>query len=250
MRCINKCKKYYKLTLLKNATNNNIIRYKNYRNVLNTLKRRCKINYYQQMCIEHKRNTTKLWQLINNVINKTNDKSCVIERLKIENLLVNDPKKISNHFGEYFSTVGENYANKISSPKNNVDYYLRRINSNNKTIFMEPTTQGELLKTINNLPSKKSSGYDGISNVVLKDIAPIIIAPLTTIFNMSLTQGVFPDCMKLAEIIALYKSKDRELCSNYRPISLLITISKILEKIVYKRVYSFLNSTNQIYDKQ
>ena len=250
MRCINKCKKYYKLTLMKNTTNNNIIRYKNYRNVLNTLKRRCKINYYQQMCIEHKINTTKLWQLINNVINKTNDKSCVIEILKIENLLVNDPKKISNHFGEYFSTVGENYANKISSPKNNVDYYLRKINRNNKTIFMEPTTQGEILKTINNLPSKKSSGYDGISNVVLKDIAPIIIAPLTTLFNMSLTQGVFPDCMKLAEIIALYKSKDRELCNNYRPISLLITISKILEKIVYKRVYRFLNSTNQIYDKQ
>ena len=115
---------------------------------------------------------------------------------------------------------------------------------------MEPTTQGEFLKTINNLPSKKSSGYNGISNVVLKDIAPIIIAPLTTIFNMSLTQGVFPDCMKLAEIIALYKSKDRELCSNYRPISLLITISKILEKIVYKRVFRFLNSTNQIYYKQ
>ena len=56
--------------------------------------------------------------------------------------------------------------------------------------------------------------------------------------------------MKLAEIIALHKSKDRELCSNYRPISLLITISKVLEKIVYKRVYNFLNSTNQIYEKQ
>ena len=59
-----------------------------------------------------------------------------------------------------------------------------------------------------------------------------------------------PDCMKLAEITALYKSKDRELCTNYRPISLLITISKILEKIVYKRVYRFLNTTNQFYEKQ
>ena len=120
---------------MKNATDSNIARYKNYRNALNTIKRRSKINYYQKLCIEHKKNTSKLWHIINNVINRSNDKSCVIERLKINNMLVNDPKKISNHFGEYFSTVGENYANKISSPKRNIDYYLSKINSNNKTIF-------------------------------------------------------------------------------------------------------------------
>ena len=250
MKCIVKCKKYYKLSLMKNATDSNIARYRNYRNTLNTIKRRSKINYYQKLCIEHKKNTSKLWHIINNVISRINDKSCVIERLKINNMLVNDPKKISNHLGEYFSTVGENYANKILSPKRNIDYYLSKINSNNKTIFMEPTSQCEVLKIINSLPSKKSSGYDGILNVVLKEIAPIVLNPLTIMFNMSLTQGIFPDCMKLAEIIALHKSKNRELCVNYRPISLLITISKVLEKIVYKRVYKFLNSTNQIYEKQ
>ena len=250
MKCIVKCKKYYKLSIMKNATDKIIDRYRSYRNTLNTIKRRSKINYYQKSCIEHKKNTSKLWQIINNVINKVNDKGCVIERLKINNMLVNEPKKISNHLGEYFSTVGENYANKIASPKRNIDYYLGKINNNIKTIFMEPTSQCEVLKIINSLPSKKSSGYDGISNVVLKEIAPTILNPLTTMFNMSLTQGIFPDCMKLAEIIALHKSKNRELCDNYRPISLLITISKVLEKIVYKRVYKFLNTTNQIYEKQ
>ena len=98
---------------------------------------------------------------------------------------------------------------------------------------MEPTSQTEILRIINNLPGK-SSGCDGISNILLKEIAPLILTPLTKIFNQSISQGVFPDCIKLAEISALYKSKDRELCTNYRPISLLITISKILEKIVYK----------------
>ena len=115
---------------------------------------------------------------------------------------------------------------------------------------MEPITQMEILKLINNLPGKRSSGYDGISNVLLKEIAPLILTPLTIIFNQSISQGVFPDCMKLAEITALHKSNDRELCTNYRPISLLNTISKILEKIMYKRVYRFLNTTNQFYEKQ
>ena len=141
---------------------NDIIRYKEYRNVLNTIKCKSKINYYHEICIEHKRNTSKLWQLINNVINETNDKSCIIEKIKIDNLLVNDPNEIANHFGNYFWKVGEKYANKISSPKNNIFSYHNKINSNNKTIFMEPTTQNEVLKIINNLPGKKSSGYDGI----------------------------------------------------------------------------------------
>ena len=112
---------------------------------------------------------------------------------------------------------------KYQVPKENIDSYLSKINSNNKTIFMEPTTQWEILKIINSLPSKKSSGYDGISNVVLKEITPTIINPLTIIFNMSLTQASFPDCMKLAEIIALYKSRtgnfvlttDQSHCSSH-----------------------------------
>ena len=72
---------------------------------------------------------------------------------------------------------------------------------------MQPTTQNEILKAINSLPSKRSSGYDGISNVLLKEIAPLIIAPLKILFNLSISQGIFPDCMKLAKTSALFKSK-------------------------------------------
>ena len=160
MRCIQKYKKYYKATLLKSATEASICQYNDYRNVLNTIKRYSKLNYYQEKCTEFKRNMTRLWQLINNVITRTNDKSGIVESIKIGNLRVNDPKKIDNHFGEYFSIVGD------------------KINKNNKTIFMEPTTQSELFKIINSLPSKRSSGYDGISNVLLKEIVPLIITLL------------------------------------------------------------------------
>ena len=67
---------------------------------------------------------------------------------------------------------------------------------------------------------------------------------------MSLEQGIFPDLMKKAEVIPLYKGKDRELCMNYRPISPLLTISKILEKIMYKRTYDFLDGNGQFYNSQ
>ena len=67
---------------------------------------------------------------------------------------------------------------------------------------------------------------------------------------MSLEQGIFPDLMKTAEVIPLYKGKERDLCMNYRPILLLLTISKILEKIMYKRTYDFLDGNRQFYNSQ
>ena len=74
--------------------------------------------------------------------------------------------------------------------------------------------------------------------------------PLEQIFNLWLESGIFPKLMKDAEVVPLYKSKEKDLCVNYRPISLLITISKILENIVYKRTYNFLDTHGQLYNSQ
>ena len=88
----------------------------------------------------------------------------------------------------------------------------------------------EIETIINNLAPKKSSGHDGISNKLLKDIGSALCYPLQIIFNKSLELGRFPDIMKLADVVPLYKNKGKDYCTNYRPISLLLTISKILEK--------------------
>ena len=70
------------------------------------------------------------------------------------------------------------------------------------------------------------------------------------LFNESLATGQFPDKMKIVDVVPLYKSKEHDVVDNYRPICLLLTISKVLEKIVYRRVYKFLNDTDQIYESQ
>ena len=115
---------------------------------------------------------------------------------------------------------------------------------------MTPTMTTEISKLIDNIPNKMSSGHDSITNVLLKKIKEGIVGPITDIFNASMCLGEFPNTMKLAEVIPLYKGKSRELGSNYRPISLLITLSKILEKLIYNRVYGFLMETDQIYQSQ
>ena len=117
------------------------------------------------------------------------------------------------------------------------------------SVFLTPCISTELLNLINRLPNKKSSGYDGLSNTLIKELKYEIIAPLTEIFNNSIQSGIFPDSMKHAEVVPLYKSGMRNLTMNYRPISLLLTISKLLEKVLYTRTYNFLNES-MIYQSQ
>ena len=89
-----------------------------------------------------------------------------------------------------------------------------------------------------------------ISNILLKRIKSSISKPLSIIFNFSLETGQFPENMKNAEIIPLFKKGAKYLLENYRPISLLITLSKLLKKCIYHRLYNFLNKNNIIYKKQ
>ena len=117
-------------------------------------------------------------------------------------------------------------------------------------MFLAPTNKYEIEKLISNLPNKNSSGYDLFNNKLLKLIKDEIAKPLEITFNQSIACGIFPDKMKLAEIVPLYKNKSRTEPGNYRPISLLPTISKVLEKIMYKRTYKFLTENNQIYHSQ
>ena len=117
-------------------------------------------------------------------------------------------------------------------------------------MYLDPITPTEIKQLINKLPAKDSSGYDNISNNLLKHIKDSVVSPLTYIFNLSLSNGVFPTNMKLAEIIPLYKKGAKNEVTNYRPISLLITMSKLLEKCMYKRLYKFLSINDIFYKKQ
>ena len=87
-------------------------------------------------------------------------------------------------------------------------------------------------------------------NKILKGITTVISTPPSILINKSLTEGFFPTEMKKADTIPLYKNKDKKDKNNYRPISLLLTLSKVLEKVMYKRTYNFLNNSGQFFNSQ
>ena len=224
--------------------------YQAYNSALRNIIRRTKLGYYQDRCYEYRAQTKKLWQMINDIACKSNDKSGLIDFLKIDGIKEYSATGISNGFAKYFAHVGKNFAHKIPDPQKHVSEYLKRLQSCTHSVFLHPTSEEEIIKIVKNLPAKLSSGHDNVSNVLLKELIDVLAPILLKVFNQSLETGEFPEVMKLAEVVPLFKGKEHYLANNYRPISLLTTISKVLEKIVYKRVYEYLTKTGQLYENQ
>ena len=224
--------------------------YKCYRNTLKKLIRHSKSEYFLAKYTAFKNNSKKLWALINRTISKSHNKLDSIDKIKVENIYKADAQSITSAFCNHFSKVGKSYAEKISKSNRKIEDYIRNIEINNHSLFLTPITESELKSLINALPNKNSSGHDNINNVLLKQIKDSVVKPMTICVNKSLSEGLFPQVMKLADVCPLFKSRDRRKTNNYRPISLLLTLSKLLEKIICEKVYTFLDNTNQIYVSQ
>ena len=211
---------------------------------------RQKSNTLEKKYKEYKQDSHKLWKLIHSILNKTSNKGESIKAINKEGVPRYDPATITNELCKHFSHIGETFANKIPPSTKDISEYLNIIPQNEQSIFLDPTTSTEISELIFDLVPKNSSGYDNLSNKLLKKLLPALLEPLTIIFNRSLAEGMFPEAMKKADVVPLYKSKDHQESNNYRPISLLLMLSKLLEKIMYKRTYSFLEKSGQIYKSQ
>ena len=100
-------------------------------------------------------------------------------------------------------------------------------------------TSEEVKTVLQTLKLGKSSGPDNINNRILKEIAIPISEPLSDLYNFSLSHGIFPEIWKQANVSPLYKKDDPSLACNYRPISLLSTVGKVMEKIVHKHIFIY-----------
>ena len=97
---------------------------------------------------------------------------------------------------------------------------------------------------------KSSAGWDGISAKILKEIIEVIAEPTVYVFNLSLASGRVPNELKLARVVAIFKADDPMQFSNYRPVSVLPVLSKVLERLVYNRLTKFISENNILYNLQ
>ena len=109
---------------------------------------------------------------------------------------------------------------------------------------MQSIDEHKVLKIIEHLKNKTSTGTDGISNNLIKTAKNELIKPLTIIINQMLHTGIFPEPLKISKVVPLYKANDQMLLSNYRPIALLPSLSKIFEYVLFEQMISYFVESN------
>ena len=162
--------------------------------------------------------------------------------------LIPDPTSIATGFSKYFSNIGPNLAAKISPSTANYKDFLHQ--TTQPPLEFQPLVVDELKGIVHSFNSYKASGVDNIPMRVIKLSIDIIAEPLTEIINLSLANGCFPDTLKIAKVLPIFKTGDPEKLENYRPISILPSFSKLYEKVVYNRIYNYLTNYNLLYVNQ
>ena len=168
---------------------------------------------------------------------------------------VTDKKLIAEGFNKYFSTIGTNLAATIEQQSGvNLDFdHKTNVKVSDGVFKFQEVDTETILSIIRSLKNQNSSGVNNISNLLLKEIAPYIIKPLYKLLNRSIRTGTVPKSFKKAKVIPVYKGKDSGSqfeYGNYRPISLLQSLSKVLEKLVDAQVRNYLKYRDILYSKQ
>ena len=221
-----------------------------YNRILRNCIRIVKTNYYHSTFNKYRNDIKSTWSKINEIMRR-GTKSKFPESFLINETYVKDNKKIADEFNSYFSGIGNKLASDITRNDTNdikFDQFLNNPCTNDFTF--RPISIETTVNVINKLASKNSRGHDGISTKLLKLITIEISETLTIIINQSLYCGIFPDNLKLAKVIPIFKKGNNQIFDNYRPISILPAISKIFERIIYEQLYEHFILNNLFYPSQ
>ena len=231
--------------------------YKSLRNKITQEKRDSKKSHFAAYFEKNKAKSSDIWKGIRSLVNIKPTKSSTFKLLDENKNLISDPRKIVDVFNDHFATIGTKVQQKIPVEQGNFKDYLNKrdkngklyINPDGNSFFLGPTVPVEIIKIIDALDSTKSTGPNGIPVFLLKSFKDFFSIWLSKLVNLCFETGVFPDILKLAKVTPLHKKESKLDYLNYRPISLLSVFSKIYEKLIYTRIYSYLVK-NMIYSKQ
>jgi hypothetical protein len=220
--------KKYKLGMLPFQT------FKSYRNLLVKSLKLAKKLYFCNKIEACSSDSRKVWQVINNILKpKCNNSDFCI---KIENRLESNSNIIAQSFNNYFVEI----PHLLQSEESITDEYLDLITMNDNNFFFFPITPDEVKRIICAL-KENSLVYSDTPTKIVKAAANILSVTLSDLFNYCLENVYFPDELKLASVIPLFKKGSRNLINSYRPISLLSPITKIFEKLIYDRVADYFS---------
>lgn len=201
-----------------------------------------KISYYSKKFTLCSGNSKQIWNTVNEI---SGQKNCSQNfSLNINGAIIKESKTVANEFNKYFLTVVREIVEDHSISDNFSQLAYKNTfpdHHEQNSILLGPVLNEDVEKVIKSLKHGKSPGSDGISSTIIKHIYPAIVDVIAYLINLSFETGVFPDKLKNAVVVPIHKKGPANLFSNFRPISLLSTLSKLFEKIMKERMISFLD---------
>ena len=234
---------------LENPTEVNRAAHNRFKNQTTKTIRNAEKMYYKNIINSHNNSSTNLWKIFGKILNKKKVKHKNISNLEINDTKITKPQEISDSFNTFFCEIGENLANNFPN-QNNPDYKKHLRDPAPQSIFLHNTNITEIINTVRNLKNSSSTGHDEISTKFIKLSLPILAPALVNIFNLSISTGVYPDRLKIAKVIPIFKKGKHSSVNNYRPISILSSINKIFEKILYSRLTNYIEKFKILYKYQ
>ena len=227
-----KTKQRLYIKFLKNKSAESEEKYKNYKNLFEKLKIKSKKNYYASLLNKYKYDTKRTWQVMKEITGKQKKKSSSLPKaIKTKQGITEKEIEIAKEFNKYFTSVGTALASKVPVVTKDLSEYLPQCNA---SMEHKELSFQEFEKAFKTLKQNKAIGYDG----------------LFKIFKASLEEAVFPEKLKIAKVIPVFKKGDKENIENYRPISILPVFSKVLERIMYNRLYEYFMNNNLLHENQ
>jgi len=226
----------------------NVSKFKEYNATYTHLVRAARKKYYSDKFNEYSNDSKKTWQTINSVLGRSKKTHNIPDLFNSNGKVLSGASEIANGFNDFFANIGQKLASTIPSSEKTFSDYLSE-ESRENFIFAN-VTPNILKESLCKLKNKNSSGGDGISTNLLKLIFPEITNPLCHLFNLSFRTAYIPTEMKTAKVIPVFKSGDSDNFTNYRPISLLSSFSKLLEKIAANQMMKYLNKFKLLHEHQ
>ena len=173
------------------------------------------------------KNPKSLWNVINQKLEKNGKRNKNINYIIDNSVKMTDSTNMTEHIKKFFCEIGKKISDRIVPPRNEK---IKLPAMNRKSIFITPTNHIEILNIINKMENK-NGGIDYINTKTLKTLSVHIVDQLVHICNLCIDKATWPDAVKIAEVIPIHKSNEKHIPTNYRPISLISNIAKILKKL-------------------
>ena len=200
--------------------------------MLTSAVRQSKKRYYDNVFRSTQYDIKKTWYHINELLGR-GKKPLIPSEMYHNGITLHSDLHKAEYFNKYFIDLPSKITSDIPAAKSSFLEYLS-VQSHSSSLYFTPTSVHEIIKFATALNPSKSCGSDDVSPMVVKSCIQYIADPLCDIFNKSLSQGIVPQKLKLANVIPVFKKNDSKCIENYRPIALLPIFSKILEKLCIK----------------